>query len=332
VRVFITGANGFIGSSLCRHFRARGWDVHGLVRPTSDLHNLAGVDTTLAFGDLRDPSSFEIPEDTDHVVHAASITSDLADEETCRQNILLLAVNLAAKFQARARPPKRLVFISTALTLGFGASDISEARPGRPADFLPYTRYKIKAEKFFQARWKEGGLPVVTLRPADVFGPYDRTSCARMLRECERGLPLIVGRGNHRFGYCYSGNLCQAVELAVRKEGIEGRAYAVTNGVLPTWREFFSGLQRAVGRKQRVYVPAWLAFGAAGGMALVRKLRPRYTPVLNYYRIKRVTTETTYDISRTVEELGYAPDDHLERQIGEIVDWYRQEKKDGFIK
>lgn len=332
MKIFITGANGFIGSSLCRHFRARGWDVHGLVRTSSDLHHLAGVDAALAFGDLRDPDSFEIPEGTDHVVHAASITSDLADAETCRENILLLAVNLAAKFRAMARPPKRIVFISTALTLGFGASGISETRPGRSAGFLPYTRYKIETEKFFFAQWRENGLPVVILRPADVYGPYDRTSCARMLRECERGLPLIVGRGNHRFGYCYSGNLCRAVELAVLKEGIEGRAYSVTNGVLPTWREFFSGLQRALGRKQRIYVPSWVAFGLAGGMALVRKFRPRYQPVLNYYRIKRVTTETTYDISRTVDELGYVPDDRLEHQIGEIVDWYRQEKKNGFIK
>ena len=332
MRVFITGANGFIGSSLCRHFRARGWDVHGLVRKTSDLHLLSGVDVSLTFGDLQDSDSFAIPEGLDYFVHAASITSDTADDETCRKNILLLAVNLAQKLSILARSPKRLVFISTALTLGFAASNISEERPGRQADFLPYARYKIMTEKFFQTQWKECGLPVVILRPGDVYGPYDRTSCARILRECERGVPLIVGRGNHRFGYCYSGNLCQAVELALQKEGIEGRAYSVTNGDLPTWREFFTGVQRALGRKQRVYVPVWLAFAVAGGMATVRKFRSRYEPMLTYYRIKRVTSETTYDISRTVADLGYAPDDRTERQIGETVAWYLQEKKDGFIK
>ena len=110
-----------------------------------------GVDIALAFGDLTDPDSFAIPEGTDYVVHAASITSDLADEETCRKNILLLAVNLVGKVQALARPPKRLVFISTALTLGFGASEISETRPGMSAEFLPYTRNKIETEKFFHS-------------------------------------------------------------------------------------------------------------------------------------------------------------------------------------
>jgi nucleoside-diphosphate-sugar epimerase len=66
-------------------------------------------------------------------------------------------------------------------------------------------------------------------------------------------------------------------------------------------------------------------------MTLVRKFRPGYEPTLNYYRVKRVTSETTYDISRTVADLGYVPDDRLERQIGEIAAWYRREKKDGFI-
>ena len=42
-----------------------------------------------------------------------------------------------------------------------------------------------------------------------------------------------------------------------------------------------------------------------------------------------MTTETTYDISRTIGELGYAPDDDYEKQFAEIVAWYKKEKADG---
>ena len=52
MKVFITGANGFIGSSLCRYFLARDWEVHGLVRPASDLHNLKGLPLHLHTGCL----------------------------------------------------------------------------------------------------------------------------------------------------------------------------------------------------------------------------------------------------------------------------------------
>ncbi len=331
MKVFITGANGFVGSNLCRHFLARGWDVHGLVRTTSDLHFLEGLEVRLVFGDLGSAGSFAVPEGIDYIIHAAAITSDTAGDETCRRNILLSAVNLAAQIEGMTQPPKRLVVISTALALGFAAASISEAHPGRPANFLPYTRYKIEAERHFLSRWKEGRLPVVVLRPGDIFGPYDRVTSARVLRSRERGVPLIVGRGWNRFGYCYSGNLSQAVELALLKEGVEGNAYTVTNGDVPTWRAFFTGLQNGLGRAQRVYIPKWTAFALAGVMAGIKSIRPRYEPTLTYYRVKRVVTETTYDISRTVADLGYRPDDDWERQVEEILDWYLRERRDGFI-
>jgi nucleoside-diphosphate-sugar epimerase len=331
-KLLITGANGFIGANLCRHFLARGWDVHGLVRRTSDIHSLEGLDVKLIYGELQDPETFRIPADIDYIIHTASIVSDKADDETCRRNITLLAVNLARKIGEMPQPLRRLVHISTALTLGFDATDISEEKPGKPALFFAYARHKLQAEQFFLDMWKTRGLPVVILRPGDVFGPHDRVSSVELLKACERGVPLIVGKGRHRFGYCYSGNLCQAAELALAKEGIEGRAYTVTNGSLPTWREFLMGMQRGVGRKQRVYVPVWLAFALAGIFKGVHKLRPSFVPRGTYYRIKRVTSETTYDISKTIADLGYRPDDRTDLQIREIVAWYLREKEDGFIK
>jgi nucleoside-diphosphate-sugar epimerase len=332
MRLFVTGANGFVGSNLCRHFRAKGWEVYGLVRPTADLHFLDGLGVELVVGDLCDPGSFVLPEGLDFVVHAAAITSDTAGDDACRRNILEPAINLAAKIEALAPGPRRVIVISTALVLGFAAAEISEERPGRSAEFISYTRFKIESEKYFLSRWREAGLPVVVLRPGDIFGPNDRVTCGRLLKAIERGAPAVVGNGRSRFGYCFVGNLVQAVDLALAKEGIEGRAYTVTNGRLPTWGEFFGGLQAALGRKQRLYVPAWAGFAAAGLMAGIKKLRPGFEPPLNYYRIKRIVTETTYDISRTVADLGYAPDDDVARQIREIVDWYRSEKSHGHIK
>ena len=329
MKVFITGANGYIGSSLCRYLLARGWEVHGLVRATSDLHNLEGLPVRLHTGDLRDPASFEIPAGITHVIHSASIVSDTADEATCRDNIYLLAVNLVAKLQTLTRPPQRLLYVSTALVLGYNGLNISEQRPGESALFLPYTRYKVKTEEYLLQQWRQHGLPLVILRPGDVYGPCDRISCARMLRGCEQKLPLIVGRGDCRFGFCYIDNLCQAALLALVRPGIEGRAYTVTNGTLPTWGEFFSGLQRRMNYRQRLRVPVWIVYAAAAVLRGVQWLRPSFSPLLTYYRVRRITTETTYDISQTIADLGYQPDDRTERQFDEIVAWYVREKKHG---
>ena len=331
-KIFVTGANGFVGSNLCRWFLAGGYEVYGLVRKTSDLHFLEGLPLEIITGDLRDPGSFDLPGNFDHVVHAAAVVSDQASEAECEAGIYETTVNLVQKILARGARPKRFVYISSTLILGYLGTNLSEDNPGQPADFLPYVRAKRKAESFLLEKLKSDRLPVVIIRPGDTYGPYDRTTCDKVLRAAERGVPLIIGHGRHRFAYCYVDNLCRAVELAIRNDRAVGRAYTVINGILPSWREFFSGLQRGVGKQQRVYAPVWAAKLAAFFQQAWKKLSPGYKPELNQYRIRRVTTETTYDISRTVAELGYRPDNDTGKQLRAIVDWYLEERKKGYIR
>jgi len=331
-KIFITGANGFIGSNLCGCFLAKGHEVYGLVRRTSDLHFLEGLPVKVIYGDLYDPQSFDLPEGLDYVVHSASVVSDQASEAECEAGVYGMTVNLIQKILDKGTRPRRIVYISSTLTIGYLGTDLSEENPGRPADFMPYARAKKKTEAYLLEKAKSAGLPVVILRPGDTYGPNDRTTCDKILRSAERGVPVIVGRGRHRFAYCYIGNLCQAVELALENDQAVGKAYTVTNGIVPSWREFFSGLQRGIGKKQRLYVPVLFARLAASGQELWKKLSPGFHPELNRYRIRRITTETTYDISRTVAELGYRPDNDTEKQIQAIVDWYLEERKKGYIK
>ena len=331
-KILITGANGFIGSNLCRYFLGKGYEVHGLVRLTADLHYLDGLPVELVYGDLLEPGTFNLPQGLDYIVHAASLTSDLASEKECEAGIYQVAVNFVQKIAGLETRPKRIVYISTGLALGYCRENISEDNPGKSAEFLPYTRAKKKTEELFFEMAKRNGLPVVILRPGDIYGPNDRTSGGKIMRGCERGYPLIVGRGKWRFAFCYIDNLCLAVRLACLKEGIEGKAYSVTNGELPTWRTFFSGLQDGLQRKQRIYVPVFAAYLLAATQELAKRLIPGFEPQVTFYRVRRITTHTTYDISKTIADLGYQPDNALESQIRAIVSWYLEEKKKGYIK
>jgi nucleoside-diphosphate-sugar epimerase len=323
----ITGANGFIGSHLCDAFSDAGYRVYGLVRRTSDLRFLDDSKITLIYGDLRQIGEIRMPEDLEVIVHAAALVSDNASRRACKAQIYDITVDLVEWARKTCPGLLRFVYISTALTIGYCADDISEANPGRPADYVPYNRAKKLAEAYLLARHRETGFPVVILRPGDVYGPRDRTSCELMLQAAERDVPLIVGRGDKRFGFCYPGNLCKAALAAVDKPAVIGRAYTVTNGICPTWGEFFASLQAGVAKPQRLYVPVWICMAAAVIMELLKRLIPGFKPSINYYRIRRITAQTTYDLGETYRDLDYRPDDGYKRQFQAIVDWYKRERE-----
>src|SRR4030042_1932777 len=181
-KILITGANGFIGSNLCGCFLAKGHEVYGLVRRTSDLHFLEGLPVKVVYGDLYDPQSFDLPEGLDFVVHAASVVSDQASEAECEAGVYGMTVNLIQKILDKGNRPRRIVYISSTLTLGYLGTDLSEENPGRPAAFMPYARAQKKTEAYLLENAKSAGLPAVILRPGDTYGPNDRTTCDTLLR------------------------------------------------------------------------------------------------------------------------------------------------------
>lgn len=325
--VFITGANGFIGSNLCRYFLDKGLNTYGLVRKTSDLHFLEGLNVKLVYGDLNEARKIEIPPDLDFIVHCASTVSDVADMACCEQNICISSSNFVQHIIDSNIPIKRFIYMSSALVLGYRKLNISEENPGRPADKMPYVACKKRTEDYLLNLYKARRLPVVVLRPADVFGPNDRVTCAHILKGIEDGIPVIVGHGRWVFPFCYVDNLCLATYLACTTANIDGSAYTVTNGSEVTWKELFSCFFKKLGKKQRIYIPVFVPYLAAFGMKIIQFFAPSYDPPLTIYRIRRVTSNTNYDISKTLKELNYVPDNDTKRQFESIVDWYLAEKR-----
>jgi len=326
-RVLITGANGFIGSNLCRYFLQHSYDVTALVRRTSDLHFLEGLPLTMVYADLSDPGPVQLPADLDYVIHAASHTTETASRAEALRHSLDATRNLLDALDRRGIRPKRFVYLSSALVLGHRETAISEERPGRPArGIMAYVGAKEATEELLRRRFREQGLPVVILRPTDVYGPNDRTVSRRVLRGIEDGWPTIVGTGRRVTSICGVENVAQACLLACRGRGKDGQAYTLTNGTDVTWRELLGFFQQRLGKPQRLYVPLAAAYGLALGMQLLHTLGAT-VPLASFYPVARVARDTSYDISRTRRELGYEPEHDLDRQLGEVVRWYLQEKE-----
>ncbi|MGA2765696.1 MAG: NAD-dependent epimerase/dehydratase family protein [Spirochaetia bacterium] len=331
-RVLITGANGFIGSNLCSYFLEHSYEVYGLVRKSSDLHFLEGIPVKLIRGDLAKEKDIPLPSSIDYVIHAASLVLDDAPMAAARQNILDSTVNLVRSLESSQVHLKRFIYISTGLVLGYRSMHISEDNPGQPArGILGYTSAKKMAELFLMERFRHEGLPVLILRPTDVFGPNDRTSSLKILDSIDSGWPTLAGTGNRILSFCYVGNLAKACHLACQMRGRDGCAYTVANGQDVTWRQLMGYFQLRLGRPQRIFVPVVVAYGLAIFMQALHALVPTFEALLTWYRVSKLGRDTSYDISRTIDELGYQPDQDLQRQLESIFEWYAREKASGYV-
>jgi nucleoside-diphosphate-sugar epimerase len=331
--ILITGANGFIGSNLCRYFLERSFEVFGLVRRTSDLGFIEGMPVRLIHADLADAAPIDLPHTLDYVIHAASLVLDTATMDEARRNTCDATRNLLAQMKDKGIVPRRFVYISTALVLGHRSTNISEENPGRPARGIQaYVKAKVMTEELLMREFRQSGLPLVILRPTDVYGPNDRTSSLRVLSGIDDGWPTLAGSGKKILSFCYVDNLAQACLLACQMRGRNGAAYTVTNGQDITWRQLMGFFQGKLGRQQRVFVPLIAAYTIALVLQLLHALVPPVTVRVAFYPVSKVGRDTTYDISRTRRELGYEPDQDIERQLESIVQWYEAEKTSGRLK
>lgn len=198
--VFITGATGFLGSHVARVLREQGARLRLLVRPTSDLRNIADLDADRVPGDLRDPASFEKAlagcEAVFHV--AADYRLWVRDpEQMYRANVEGTRALLQA---AQRQGVRRIVYTSSVATMGFGSNGTvaDENSPVSLADMIGhYKRSKFMAEQV-AVEAARSGIDVVIANPTTPIGERDvkPTPTGRIVLDfLKRKFPAYVDTG-----------------------------------------------------------------------------------------------------------------------------------------
>jgi dihydroflavonol-4-reductase len=217
---FVTGATGFLGSHVARVLAEQGAQLRLLVRPTSDLRNIADLNAERVEGDLRDPASIEKAlTGCDALFHvAADYRLWVRDpEQMHRSNVEGTRGLIEA---ARRQGVRRIVYTSSVATMGFGSNGTlaDENSPVSLADMIgPYKRSKFLAEQVaFEAA--RSGVDVVVVNPTTPIGERDLkpTPTGRIVVDfLKRKFPAYVDTGL---------NLVDATECA------RGHVRALENG------------------------------------------------------------------------------------------------------
>ncbi|HEX3891719.1 MAG TPA: hopanoid-associated sugar epimerase [Terracidiphilus sp.] len=175
MKVFLTGATGFVGHHVARALAAQGAELRLLVRKSSNLKNLEGIAGDTVVGDLANPASFAPAlSGCDAVMHvAADYRLWIRDPDTMyRANVD--GTRDLLRLAREAKIP-RVVYTSSVATMHFRKDGIviNEDTPVSIKDMVGhYKRSKFLAEQQAIAAAQDG-QQVIILNPTTPIGPND---------------------------------------------------------------------------------------------------------------------------------------------------------------
>ncbi len=316
----VTGANGFLGAHLVRALLARGVEVRAVVRPTSDVRVLAGLDIDLRRGALDDAAFMrEVLRGADALFHLAALYSQRPEDIGLMYRVNVGIVRALMKLAWDVGVP-RIVHTSTIGTIG-------RRKDGLPPDeSVPFNLWD-RASHYVRSKhlgelaaltWAGMGAPIVVVNPTAPVGAYDWRPTAtgrRILAVLEGRVPSYPPGG---INFVPARDVAEGMILAALK-GKPGERYILGHleGNL-NLEDFLRMVRDIVG-----LALSEKGGGRAGGWRGLRKmkelLRRRSLPG------GQAPYALTANSHKAVTELGM-PQSDLSAAFAEAITWFREGK------
>jgi len=241
VKILVTGAGGFIGSHLVDALVSRGAKVRAFVHYNSrgdigllrQLHPYILSQIEMVAGDLCDPQfTKEAAKGIEIVYHLGALISIpysyLHAYEVAETNILgTLNVLMACKNENVSK----LIHTSSSEVYGTALTvPISEAHPLQGQS--PYSATKIGADKLVESFHCAYGLPAVTVRPFNTYGPRQsaRAVIPAIITQALTQKQIQIGNLETRRDFTYVTDTIQGFIKAAETEGLEGKTFNLGTG------------------------------------------------------------------------------------------------------
>ncbi len=326
MKLLVTGGTGFIGSHLAEEARRRAAEVV-VLGLTDRPEEVANVEALRRQGVEVLPGSITDPElcgramrGVTHVFHLAVAMREGGKRDEFFERVNLNGTRHLLEAAAEARVA-RFVFCSTIGIYGHRAQGVTrEDSPLAPGNV--YERTKVAAERLVREFGRGRALPLVILRPADVYGPRDRR-LLKLFRGVSRGRFPLFGPGTGRRHLVYVDDVVTAFFRASERDEALGEALILAGPRVCTLRELIRLVQEATGsRRYGVRLPlAPMLVTAAVVEDLCRKLG--LDPPIYRRRMDFFWSDSEFDTSRARRVLDWVPRVDLPDGVGRTAESYR---------
>lgn len=323
----VTGASGFIGSSVIRALASQGIRPRALMRATSSKANLVGVDYEIALGDLSNPVSLEkAVAGVDYIFHLAGCVAARTPAEYFAHNSV--GTRNLAKAARSAATLKRFVYVSSLAAGGpsFGENPRTEQDQDEPISSYGHSKRQGEVHLREEALGKYG---ITIVRPPAVYGPRDR-GIFEFVKIVKSGvMPLFPSKTKTKQKYVslihVEDLVAGIVSAGLHPHQQEQEVFYLSGDGVHSWTEIFQIMADTLGRKTiRVPLPRPLLFGVAsfytGLGALTRKQFP-----LTLDKLKELEPDFwTCSNDKAKQLIGFQPRYDLNNGIRHTLEWYKQ--------
>ena len=253
VRIFITGATGFVGLHVIQKCLNENHEMTALVRSAEKADQITSLGAAPVYGDIMDPASFiSVLEGCDAIIHLVAII-----EENPKKNITFENINFKATKElvraAEARGIDRFIYMS--------------ALNADPDDPAPYFASKGKAEKFVQ----NSRLNYTILRPSFIVGPgmpvY--SMLARMIKKTPLHIFPVFGSGQYKHQPIAVDDVVKSLTRAVSDNKNCSGTFDIGGPEPLSYNEQLRQIAEVTGKRVRLWHhPLWLSRIGVGLLSL----------------------------------------------------------------
>ena len=220
MRIFVTGATGFIGSALVPELLAAGHEVLGLARSQAGADALAGAGVAVHRGTLEDPASLRRgAERAEAVVHAAFDHDFSRFAANCEKDRRAIAA-LGEALKGSDRP--------LLITSGTGMGDAGPGRPATEDVFNTAHPNPRVASELAGAALLESGVNVSVMRLPQVHDTRKQGLVTYFIATARlRGVSAYVGEGANRWPAAHVSDVARLYRLAIERREPGARYHAV---------------------------------------------------------------------------------------------------------
>ncbi|MEP2103574.1 MAG: NAD-dependent epimerase/dehydratase family protein [Parasphingorhabdus sp.] len=307
MRIFVTGASGFVGGAASKALIAAGHQVMAMSRSEKSDAVIRDLGAEPVRCDLETITADHIG-NAEAVLHSAAFVEAWGPKDAWhRYNVLGTQAVLDA---AQAAGVQRFIHIGTEAGICHGqhVRDADETVPLAPNSPYPYCATKAQAEQRVRDANRDGVFETIVLRPRFIWGPGDTTLLPMVEAMAKSGKWMWINDGKAMTSTTHISNLVHAIMLALTN-GRAGEAYFILDDGTISMKDMIGGMAQA---KHLTLADKSISSGLAdfvGGASekIWRTLGLKSDPPLTAHAAMVMSRDCTLIGSKAAADLGYQP-------------------------